>query len=398
MFAAVLGMSPAGAQNSDAAPAAKSVEDQWRSAPTLHQGWPHASEQTCREYGIAYNYSECAVYQRKGAQPQAANPPADKRSAEHGAGIQKVAVPERRGTPPVMVAPAQPALQAAVPQITPIPASAPMILVEFTGQQRDDEGVRDVKALISSGLISGVVIRPENVVSSRQLAELILFLSSDQPSFEPLFAVRQIVRGADVVVLPIGFPAYPDARIVGADNDPERAYEAYADIARYWADAGIGMVIPAPGQISGVDFGIDPRHIAAFLKSKLLAHRDSGVAFIAPMELPQTAYAEALARLRGRAELPAVITSALPEQVQDVPRRVFLDLSERAQIDMASLGALHDQADIVILGADMVPGLAPAGHAPADLEKRRRQILTLRNDLGIALPSVTSGLIIRNLN
>jgi hypothetical protein len=392
---AMIVVAPATAHATDDAGTSVAVEDQWRSAPITEPGWPLASEKSCREYGLAYGYAECAIYGRK---PSRAERSSGQIETEHAIqqDVLRIALPERRGPWTETIAPERSPVLAAAPDGGLEHQFQPVVLAEFDGATPEDAGVIAVTELIARGRIGGVVIRPENVRSDRQLAALSAHLRADGRPDDLLIAVRQIVRGPGVVVLPIGYPAYPSGQTVGADNDPERAYQAYHDIARIWNDAGVDMVIASTHPDDSVNFGSNPDHIASFLRAKLLAHRDAGVAFAPPLKSAQVAYDEALAKLSGPSEPAIVMASGVPDERW--PHRLMLDLAATRSIDLARAGEWREQADIVILPAAIVQTLAQSGEAPGEFLARAQELPRLRADLGIGLRSVTSSAGVETVN
>jgi len=86
------------------------------------------------------------------------------------------------------------------------------IMVGFSGQSEHDPGVAAVHDQLAKGVIGGVVLYPENIVSSQQLRSLTAFLANANAHLVPYIAVDQEGGMVQRLAPRSGFAHYPSAK------------------------------------------------------------------------------------------------------------------------------------------------------------------------------------------
>ncbi len=249
----------------------KMVPDQWHSRSSIDSfASGTMSRADCERYGFRYGYSECNVYKRR--KPITAQRPGDAPS-EESAGTDRVAAigeDDRREAPAAITRSGQ--VTTTVEPATDLETQiAQTLLVTFDGMTPEDDGVARVMRLLREGLVGGVMLEPENIGSSRQVAALTRALRAAQPEGRPLIAFRAPAGRVET-----DFPIYS---AVGFGGDPEAAFRAHANTARRLVRLGLDLSIVSglSAQVdagSSVDAGLS---LKAFTNAFVLAHRDAGL-------------------------------------------------------------------------------------------------------------------------
>lgn len=198
---------------------------------------------------------------------------------------------ERSSTPP------PPAKKKTEPQPRPVVAAEPaqravnpeidrllsrLLLLQFTGKQASDGGVKAIHTLLQSGHIAGAVFSGDNIVSKSQLREMMKFLWPQGHQGRPIFAIREFGGNSPSFPIEGGFEPWPSQQAISSKGDPQYAYSVYQTLASNLAKQGFNMnfgpsIIPVEGPQSVDSFGKDPLQIGVFAKTFVLGHRDAGV-------------------------------------------------------------------------------------------------------------------------
>jgi beta-N-acetylhexosaminidase len=252
-------------------------------------------------------------------------------------------------------------------------------VLTFSGTSASDDGPKAVSALIAAGLVAGVKIQRENVVTASQLSELIKFLSrADKTS--RLMVIAEENGGKDsYLTFTRGAKALPSQREVGQRNNPHFAHLAYqhlgATLASYGINVNLGPILRATADPKEQDtFGGDVRHVAAFTRSFILGHKDAGVTALPVLDADTADQVSALATLlSGSRTLPiAVIPSVTssPATLRFPPNRAgekarVCGLAKLSVSSGAPVKALQAGCDLVILPGGANPRAVLADYAAA---------------------------------
>lgn len=168
-----------------------------------------------------------------------------------------------------------------------------MIMVGFLGDDERDEGVIAVREHLAKGIVGGVVLFPENIVSPRQLRHLTAYLRNARSNPVPFIAVDQEGGKVQRLSRRNGHRGFPSARSVGRLADaPESAARIYAKMAAELAHAGFnlnfGPVVdlnrnpsnPVIGRLKR-SYGEDPETVTAIARGFIEAHRAANVVTVA---------------------------------------------------------------------------------------------------------------------
>jgi len=305
MVAVVLG-APLLASSEPAVPERKPpkmVPDQWHSRGSIDSfAAGGMSKEDCERYGLRYGYSECNRYKQR--QPVAAERRLEAASAEEESGTEQTVLtpeearPDRLATletPPATRSVAEPAADRAS-QINE------MILVTFNGVAASDEDVGRVMRLLSEGHIGGVVLRPANIRSDAQVAELTRMFHAAQQDVRPLIAFRLPTPNGKT-----DRPAYPAPGLAAYGGDPEAAFRVHARIARKLARLGLDLSVAPRLVPERIDASPTQavENIAAFATVFILAHREAALRVA-----PDAAARPVLRALAGKGYLDAIYRSS----------------------------------------------------------------------------------------
>lgn len=174
------------------------------------------------------------------------------------------------------------------PEMRALAAEAGQLLVVgFRGVRVDQPGAAWVVEEIAQGRVGGVLLLSHNIVSPRQLAQLISGLKARAPGGR-LFVMIDQEGGAVARLGPAnGFPRAPSAwRIARAGEAAQRAaFESIAEtLRRAGVDVNLAPVVdvyvrpgdPAVGR-QGRSYGVDPETVARVAGRFVRAHRAQGV-------------------------------------------------------------------------------------------------------------------------
>jgi len=168
------------------------------------------------------------------------------------------------------------------------------IMVGFSGQSEHDPGVKAVRDQLAKGVIGGVVLYPENIVSARQLRLLTAYLANANSTLVPFIAVDQEGGRVQRLDRRTGHTHYPSAQKMGRDGTltPEEARSIYGGMAKELAGAGINLNFGPVVDLSlnpwnaviarrKRSYGPDPATVTSLARSFIAAHREANVATVA---------------------------------------------------------------------------------------------------------------------
>jgi beta-N-acetylhexosaminidase len=168
------------------------------------------------------------------------------------------------------------------------------IMVGFSGQSEHDPGVKAVRDQLAKGVIGGVVLYSENIVSARQLRLLTAYLANANSTLVPFIAVDQEGGRVQRLDRRTGHTHYPSAQKMGRDGTltPEEARSIYGGMAKELAGAGINLNFGPVVDLSlnpwnaviarrKRSYGPDPATVTSLARSFIAAHREANVATVA---------------------------------------------------------------------------------------------------------------------
>ena len=169
------------------------------------------------------------------------------------------------------------------------------IMVGFSGRDEHDQGVSGVRDQLAKGVIGGVVLYPENIVSGEQLRLLTAFLTHANSKLVPFIAVDQ--EGGMVRRLGprSGYARYPSARGMAREAKAgtlDTARDRYQAMAKELATAGINVNFGPVVDLSvnpwntviarrKRSFGADAETVSTLARTFITAHREANVATVA---------------------------------------------------------------------------------------------------------------------
>lgn len=256
-----------------------------------------------------------------------------------------------------------------------------LAVLTFLGTTASDQGPKAVRDLIAAGLVAGVKIQRENVVTASQLTELIKFLSRADKTGQ-LMVIAQENGGKDsYLTFTRGAKALPSQREVGQRNNPHFAHLAYqhlgATLASYGINVNLGPVLKATSDPKEQDtFGGDVRHVAAFTRSFILGHKDAGIAALPVLDGDTADQMQALATLLSSSRtLPIAVVPPATQAASATPLRFppnragekarVCGLANLSASSGAAVKALQAGCDLVILSGGANPRGALADYAAA---------------------------------
>ncbi|MGA7323385.1 MAG: glycoside hydrolase family 3 N-terminal domain-containing protein [Rhodomicrobium sp.] len=159
-----------------------------------------------------------------------------------------------------------------------------LILMQFTGSQPSDAGLKAIRAMLHAGTIAGAVFTSENIRSRAQIKELMKFLKpTTGMQSRPLFAIREIGGGLDGLPAVRDFEQWPSQSEVAAKGDPEYAHSTYRSMGSSLAVLGFnlnfGPILSRGRGARGAtaSFGDNPLQAGVFAKTFILGHREEHV-------------------------------------------------------------------------------------------------------------------------
>ena len=166
-----------------------------------------------------------------------------------------------------------------------------MILVGFPGRGERDAGVVAVRDQLAKGVVGGVVLFPENIVSPGQLKSLTAYLRNTKSDPTPFIAVDQEGGLVQRLTRRTGHTDFPSANSVAtnpsysAQESVNRLYDAMAaELAEAGFNFNLAPVIdlhlnPANPVIGARkrSFGSDPKRVTDFARAFIEAHRRANV-------------------------------------------------------------------------------------------------------------------------
>jgi beta-N-acetylhexosaminidase len=169
------------------------------------------------------------------------------------------------------------------------------IMVGFSGQSEHDPGVAAVHDQLAKGVIGGVVLYPENIVSSQQLRSLTAFLANANEQLVPYIAVDQEGGMVQRLAPRSGFAHYPSAKDTAREAKAgtlDTAHACYQAMAKELAAAGINVNLGPVVDLSvnpwntvialrKRSFGPDAETVTALARTFITAHREANVATVA---------------------------------------------------------------------------------------------------------------------
>jgi beta-N-acetylhexosaminidase len=219
----------------------------------------------------------------------------DEAPAETTQRTQKINAAAKTGQEPSQIAEAPPAPRVADAPSQPAEAPPPpadqltkmigqMLFVGFQGADPDETWPKRLAGQISAGYVGGVYFGSHNVRSPEQTRRLTSALKAVRTEHTLLVAVDQEGGEAQPLSQDKGFLAHPAASDVGAANDPLKANEAYAALAKELRATGFNLNFAPVADLSraanvkgGRSYGANPLAVTAFVKAFAVAHRDAGV-------------------------------------------------------------------------------------------------------------------------
>ena len=169
------------------------------------------------------------------------------------------------------------------------------IMVGFSGRDEHDQGVSGVRDQLAKGVIGGVVLYPENIVSGEQLRLLTAFLTHANSKLVPFIAVDQEGGMVQRLGPRSGYARYPSARGMAREAKAgtlDTARERYQAMAKELATAGINVNFGPVVDLSvnpwntviarrKRSFGADAETVSTLARTFITAHREANVATVA---------------------------------------------------------------------------------------------------------------------
>ena len=166
-----------------------------------------------------------------------------------------------------------------------------MILVGFPGQNGRDPGVVAARDQLAKGVVGGVVLYPENIVSPGQLKSLTAYLRNAKSNSIPFIAVDQEGGLVQRLARRTGHTDFPSANSIAANpsySAEESVKRLYGAMAAELAEAGFNLNLapvidldlnPANPVIGARErsFGSDPKRVTDFARAFIEAHRRENV-------------------------------------------------------------------------------------------------------------------------
>jgi len=169
------------------------------------------------------------------------------------------------------------------------------IMVGFSGRDEHDQGVSGVRDQLAKGVIGGVVLYPENIVSGEQLRLLTAFLTHANSKLVPFIAVDQEGGMVQRLGPRSGYARYPSARGMAREAKAgtlDTARDRYQAMAKELATAGINVNFGPVVDLSvnpwntviarrKRSFGADAETVSTLARTFITAHREANVATVA---------------------------------------------------------------------------------------------------------------------
>jgi len=158
-----------------------------------------------------------------------------------------------------------------------------------------DQGVSGVRDQLAKGVIGGVVLYPENIVSGEQLRLLTAFLTHANSKLVPFIAVDQEGGMVQRLGPRSGYARYPSARGMAREAKAgtlDTARDRYQAMAKELATAGINVNFGPVVDLSvnpwntviarrKRSFGADAETVSTLARTFITAHREANVATVA---------------------------------------------------------------------------------------------------------------------
>lgn len=249
-----------------------------------------------------------------------------------------------------------------------------MIVVGFPGDDERDPGVAAARDQLAKGVIGGVVVYPENIVSPGQLKSLIAYLRNARSNPIPFIAVDQEGGLVQRLARRTGHTDFPSADSVAANpsySAPESVKRLYGTMAAELADAGfnlnfgpvVDLNLNPENPVIGArerSFGIDPKRVTDFTRAFIEAHRRANVVTAAK-------------HFPGHG-------SSLADSHQS-----FADISKtwrESELEPYRVLAKEGLLDMVMVGHLYHPRFSDGGKLPASLSARAVRLLRDPHELG----------------
>lgn len=163
-----------------------------------------------------------------------------------------------------------------------------MIMVGFTGADKNSSGFKIVEKQIENSEIGGVIYLKRNIQSKNAVGEMNTILSSVGPGLTAFIAVDQEGGRVQRLLPKVGFPSTPSAKTIAARHTTRAAFETYKVMAENLKDLGFNMNFapvvdldtnknnPIIGRL-GRSYSSDPVKVVDFASAFIDAHKTFGV-------------------------------------------------------------------------------------------------------------------------
>lgn len=163
-----------------------------------------------------------------------------------------------------------------------------MIMVGFTGADKNSSGFKTIEKQIEKSEIGGVIYLKRNIRSKKAVVEMNTILSSVGPKLPPFIAVDQEGGRVQRLLPKIGFPSTPSAKSVASRKTHRQAYEIYNILASNLSNMGFNMNFgpvvdldlyaknPIIGRLER-SFSSDPEIVLDYATAFIAAHKDNHV-------------------------------------------------------------------------------------------------------------------------
>lgn len=162
-----------------------------------------------------------------------------------------------------------------------------LVMIGVEGSDPDALSIKKLRTYIQQGLVGGVILFRDNIISRAQLIELTTSLREAAPSFMPLFIALDQEGGAVQRLRPeAGFSSFLKAQDVSSRYTPEEAEVYYDALACEVEESGFNLnfapvvdlegVCPVIGGL-GRAYHANPENVVAYAQAFINAHRKRGV-------------------------------------------------------------------------------------------------------------------------
>lgn len=177
-----------------------------------------------------------------------------------------------------------------IPQVPSDPAPldqmiGQMLMLGFKGTQSKHEGVRQVKQLLSKGLIGGLIFMGANLENKAQVKQLVTFLKPRSPlKLLPFIGIDQEGGAVQRLGQAHGFTDIPKADSLAETISPKQALKVYDKLAGELAAVGFNInfgpvvdlnLVPTNPIIGmkGRSYGKSASKVEDYARAFVLAHR-----------------------------------------------------------------------------------------------------------------------------